>query len=1523
MATVTWIGGQSHHIDPNDATDPANWVGGIQPAPGDVVVVLAGSSTVPVTLDLASTLSNIAGVDTIDLQVGGPFDSINFTGVVINNSTLTAGSGTAANGGTSFLLLNGSATNLTATAGAFAQLAFNGDTIANLNASVGNSGTLTDKNSAVGTVQSNVTLAAGDNAVVNLNDVIIDGLRVTLGNHDVLNLKGSSATSTQFTQNNGQSSIIQAIAGGTLTINAGGTINSDATMWLDSHGGQTTINIGPLVNNGTTQTTPSFLTTSSALLVIGEGVTINADAIAGTRFSNNGFILVDGDPAAATLRLNARMNGISGEIDILGGAHGATLDVNTNMPGAQVINFGDNTGVLKIEAGTTLGSFANVGTIATTVLQNFTGRVSGFKIGNTIDLVGVSAAGLTYTYGNDPEYGSNILIVHRGATTVARLRMGGSDYVAGTGTADGSTTSSFALTTSGSDTLVTVIQQTAGGVTQTGTAATWNGVTTGGTVDWTSANWTGGNTAGLPGPYQTAEISLSSSEAAAVEASFGGVHDYVIAVTTAQTVGAVDFDSPFATLRVSAALTLQTLPGATNGASFGGHGGKVDIVAGGTISTSRMSVNGNADLNIDIGGVLLVSGVASFTLGSGLAGLDIEKFAQVQGGTIVSAGNIIVGANGNADFQVSNDITSTGTNSVTYGTHGASVSANYTAIGGPVLSGARAPLSTLNIQGPQTAYTDTGSTDSSTPLAGAMLVGGGGLQMNGLGQIQLSNGGNGQLNVMDGATLTDARFAMIGAGIGSTGTVNLLNGARWNIGSGSAVPATPLVFGDAIVGTQTLWSGPLPWLTVGANGTGSLNIDASVLQLGAGEAFNTPKMVIGAGNAAATGTVDVHNTGALLDTGGGPLVVGGRASGTLSVDFGGTVHVGAATGTTGFGFGLAIGQHSSGLVSMTGGALVDDADLVVGIDGAGSLALFNSASLQAGGNLYLGGLAARNDGTTIIASTLVKGSASGSVIVNAGTLAVLGNTIDIWQGSTLSLNGGDLALAGATAVAGELVIGAGGTLQGAGFINVNSSDSTLRNNGVIIAGGLTSDGSPSQNGATLEIAAVIAGSGTLAISPTATLQLDNSVSSASVVDFGAGNWSAGGTATLRDLAGQNFHATVADFFGVSESIDFVGASFQGAGSLTYTANSDATTGGTVNVNTGAGPIHFSVTGFHPNSFTVATDGTTGTLITANDAAPCFAAGTRITTATGKCPVESLRPGDLVVTATGATAEVVWLGHRRVDCRRHPKPHDVWPVQVSAGAFGAGVPGRDLRLSPDHAVYVDGVLIPIRYLINGCTVVQEPVVEVTYYHVELPNHGVLLAEGLPCESYLDTGNRGAFANGGGAMMMHPDFALDVWNKAACAELVVAGAHLEAAKSVLLARAEEMGWELTADPDLVVIVDGRTIAPSIRGKTWIVELPATVMNVRLVSRSWVPAHVGADNVDTRRLGVMLTNICLNGALLELDDPRLVSGWLAPEAGWRWTDGDAGLGLAGVGELRFDVVMTGKYWSTQEALSEAMTA
>jgi hypothetical protein len=175
--------------------------------------------------------------------------------------------------------------------------------------------------------------------------------------------------------------------------------------------------------------------------------------------------------------------------------------------------------------------------------------------------------------------------------------------------------------------------------------------------------------------------------------------------------------------------------------------------------------------------------------------------------------------------------------------------------------------------------------------------------------------------------------------------------------------------------------------------------------------------------------------------------------------------------------------------------------------------------------------------------------------------------------------------------------------------------------------------------------------------------------------------------------------------------------------------------------------------------------------------PCFTAGTRIATPSGPVTVENLREGDLVLTAAGTSRPIVWIGRRTVDCRRHPNPDRVRPIRIARHAFGMNCPSRTLKLSPDHAVYTDGVLIPVKFLLNGSTITQTNAAQVTYFHLELSSHDVILAENLPCESYLETGGRAGFENADAALALHPDFAGPdpdrvgtIWQTQACAPLI---------------------------------------------------------------------------------------------------------------------------------------------------------
>jgi hypothetical protein len=323
-------------------------------------------------------------------------------------------------------------------------------------------------------------------------------------------------------------------------------------------------------------------------------------------------------------------------------------------------------------------------------------------------------------------------------------------------------------------------------------------------------------------------------------------------------------------------------------------------------------------------------------------------------------------------------------------------------------------------------------------------------------------------------------------------------------------------------------------------------------------------------------------------------------------------------------------------------------------------------------------------------------------------------------------------------------------------------------------------------------------------------------------------------------------------------------------------------------------------------------------------AACFLAGTHIRTERGAVPVEALRKGDRAPVLMGGTTQpIVWLGHRHVDCRRHPNPADVWPVRLSRGAFGPGRPSRDLLLSPDHALFVDGVLMPVRYLVNGRTIRQEVRDEVTYWHVELPEHNVLYADDMPAESYLDTGNRGAFANGGPVVDLHPDFAPRVWETRACAPLVMGGRRLAVAKRRLHRWARVLGHRTTTNPGLQVLVDGREVFARADRGTLRMALPDGTANVRLVSRVWTPAHMRPNANDTRSLGIAISRAWVDGEEISLDDPRLSTGWHTNEPLWRWTDGDAVVVVPGARELAFDVVLTGTYWWAEHECREARAA
>jgi hypothetical protein len=312
---------------------------------------------------------------------------------------------------------------------------------------------------------------------------------------------------------------------------------------------------------------------------------------------------------------------------------------------------------------------------------------------------------------------------------------------------------------------------------------------------------------------------------------------------------------------------------------------------------------------------------------------------------------------------------------------------------------------------------------------------------------------------------------------------------------------------------------------------------------------------------------------------------------------------------------------------------------------------------------------------------------------------------------------------------------------------------------------------------------------------------------------------------------------------------------------------------------------------------------------------CFAAGTAVLAKHGEIAVETIRPGDQVMTLVDGAyvpRTVKWVGQRDIDLTRHPKREEAAPVRIARGALGDNLPRRDLLLSGDHCLFIDGRLYPAKLLINDMTITRELTAKsVSYYHVELEQHAVMVVEGVAAESYLDTGNRAFFSNAGVAMLLHPEFTINetlrCWETDACAPLTVRPELVKPVWQRFVDRAVALGHAPTVhattdDAAIHLLVDGAVVRPlvSTGGKVSFM-LPATAKSIRLVSRATRQSTLMPWLDDPRTLGVAIRSVTLRDqageSVIGADHPGLRDGWHAAERGadgalWRWSAGNAAL-------------------------------
>ncbi len=145
--------------------------------------------------------------------------------------------------------------------------------------------------------------------------------------------------------------------------------------------------------------------------------------------------------------------------------------------------------------------------------------------------------------------------------------------------------------------------------------------------------------------------------------------------------------------------------------------------------------------------------------------------------------------------------------------------------------------------------------------------------------------------------------------------------------------------------------------------------------------------------------------------------------------------------------------------------------------------------------------------------------------------------------------------------------------------------------------------------------------------------------------------------------------------------------------------------------------------------------------------PCFTAGTMIMTRRGEIAVEKLRIGDDVLTVDNGFRPIRWIGSRTLSVRQLQLAPQLRPIRFEIGALGNDLPLRPLEVSPQHRCLIRSqvalrmvgareVLAAAKHLLSveGVSVVETDA-PVTYFHILLDSHELLISNGAATESFF--------------------------------------------------------------------------------------------------------------------------------------------------------------------------------------------
>jgi len=482
------------------------------------------------------------------------------------------------------------------------------------------------------------------------------------------------------------------------------------------------------------------------------------------------------------------------------------------------------------------------------------------------------------------------------------------------------------------------------------------------------------------------------------------------------------------------------------------------------------------------------------------------------------------------------------------------------------------------------------------------------------------------------------------------------------------------------------------------------------------------------------------------------------------------------------------GANAVGTVVSSGGALAVGGQISAGAAVSSGGTATNTVVLS-GGNavVTIGGILTSSQisgGTLGVTST----GAVYSTTVSTGTLGVgpggtAYDTTVIVGG--IQVSGGGVLNTATMSAGGIFVTSGGGTINNVtlsgGFISALSTDPTrtvLLNNTIVLSG------AHANLGANTTATNTVVSSGGSEFISAGGLAVHTTVYSGAVETVYSS-----GTASNTILSGGRL--VINDSNAIISGLEVHSGGSIDVNYLTFNTDDSVsvTSGGLLTVTSGGSTVYTTqLAGSYTGDYFHTSADSDGTLILTEDNTPCYCPGTLIATDSGEVLIEDLAIGDCVINHKGEARAIKWIGHRSFSGRFIATKRDILPICFKAGSIGENVPRRDLWVSPHHAMYLNGVLIEAKDLINGLSIYQTSSVEsVKYFHVELDSHDVIIAEGALAESFIDDNDRGMFHNAQDYVALYPETEATDFPRY-YAPRIDSGEEVEAARASLNARSE---------------------------------------------------------------------------------------------------------------------------------------